>query len=539
MCRLVSFTFHGLIDICLVIFVSIDYQEFWLFKMLVTSDGFMTLRRAFKNTHCCTIRFTRLVKRFNSTSSNNTLNSEYLEHDPELIKRKEYIKTFLSGKPFDSIEEFSASNIESSNSIEKFNPDIVPSPFVYLDGSDALNFILNQNEYFDDMAKYDYLIKYDYFTRLKWDSNGNFHDKVDLILNWKKKFNHEYKDIELQNNEINLKFPDDIKASMIGKLNTENFELKESIDQLLIEFPKYSFENMTLLYIKLIPQLSSNQREMFVQQISDFFMVNILHFHDSTLESICQTLISFNLSNSVTTIVRAYNEFSHSESGFLAIMSKSLIQDYLNGLLQENDIKTSKTVIEHIINSGYKPDIDTITNYFRLVSRICQSVDTNKSNQEMLFNAFTLSLSSVIIKEGMLNDEIIKYISGFIRINILPLFINYLKLAKDHNELKELPDTIINRIRKSTSYQNKTDQEKAIFLTGILKSLDLDFNSFSESCKLEIINLYAEAHSPLAVLLWSKTLGTPLSELDKNKIFNILEGESDNISSKFDISNKL
>lgn len=471
-------------------------------------------------------------ERFNSTIATKAMD-DFID-DPEVAKRKSHIKLHLTGKPFDGVDDYSTPNHYVIHTVDKLNPDIIPSPFVYLDETAALNMILNQSSQSKDLGKYDY------FLRMKWDNVGNFDDKIDIILNWQKRFKKDYKSISPSDSSIKLKFSDDLRRAMLDAIADEaNFDLKVALDSLSDSFPKYSFESLALLFIKIIPELPASKQKAFISSMNDFFPQNILHFHDQVLESICFELVIQKKVQSVTTIFRAYNEFSHSEPELLKVVSKSFCELYLKGLLEVRDVQTARQVLKTIVDANYIPSADILTNYFELVSDVCNQANAPKDKKEMLFNIFTQPVSSVILQEGMLNKRILRTISSFIRLAVLPQFIDYLKLSSNFKSMSYIPDVIIERIMGSHTYSIQSDQQKAIFLSSILKLLDLDMSSLADVTKKKIIKLYAESHSPLAVLFWNKNLKEPLSEIEKSDFCGALQGVTNNVSGSYDISSKI
>lgn len=478
--------------------------------------------------------FRRLVKgdRFNSSIAARALND--FDEDPELARRRGRIAKHLTGKPFDDAEKYSTPENPTTHTVEKHNPDIIPSPFVYLDETVALNIILSESSQVKELGKYDY------FLRMKWDSSGSFDDKIDLVLNWSKRFKGNYKLIPPLGDKINLKITDELKSAMINSLcDEESFDLKKALDDLSNSFPKYSFESLALLFIKIIPELPVSQQEVFINSVNEFFPQNILHFHDQILESICHELVLQKRVKSVTTILHAYNEFSHSESDFLSVVSKSFCELYLKGLIGDKDVQTARRVLETIVNAGYAPNSSVLTGYFDLVSEACNQANASKDKKEMLFNIFTKPVSSLILKDGMLNEPILRTMAGFIRLAIIPQFIAYLKLCPSFKSINYIPDVIIERILESQTYHSQTDQQKVIFLSGIIGSLEMDAKKISDATKRKIIKLYSDAHSPLAVLFWTRLLEKPLSETEKSDLLNRLPGDTDNVSGSFDIAGKL
>lgn len=172
---------------------------------------------------------------------------------------------------------------------------------------------------------------------------------------------------------------------------------------------------------------------------------------------------------------------------------------------------------------------------------VVTNVQAPKNKKEMLFNLLTKSTSCMLLQDGMLNEEIVFYITDFIRINILHIFVKYLQLSPNYKELNSIPDIIIQRISSSSPFHRKSDQKKAIFTTNLLNSLNFESKEISDACKKNIIRIYAEAHSPLAVLNWSKQLEIPLSTVERDSFVKILSvpSGSDNVTSSFDISDKL
>lgn len=483
-------------------------------------------------------------KRFNFTSSthlsdriperyniNNDINSS------ETRKRITQIEKHLTGKPFDDLENFTIPekiDEDFTETVESINLDVIPSPFVHFEPYAALNILLHDETHPKEMSKYDY------FIRGKWE-NSKFDDKVDSILNWNKKYNQKYKPINNIGELSNIKLPNDLKTAILNTLdnNEVDFDFKTSLDNLSKLFPKYSFENLTVLYIKTIPEFSSEKQEILIHSINEFFPQNILHFHDQTLEIICDNLITFKQIKSVNTIIRAYSEFSHSESDFLNVTSKSFCQRYLKGLLEFNNVQMARNVMNSILKSGYVPNFQIITDYFKIVSVACSNANAPKDKIEVLFNLFTKPLKSVLLIEGMMNEVIISSISKFMRLALLPDFISYLKLSPDYSKINEIPDIIIDRLSTSEIFKTQNENTRIINLTTILHLLDADTRQLSSITKKKIINLYADLHCPLAVLKWSKTLNEPLDQSEKLKILETLKGNTNSINSKFDISNKL
>ncbi|GAV27061.1 hypothetical protein PMKS-000522 [Pichia membranifaciens] len=470
--------------------------------------------------------------RFSSTIATKALDD--FNDDPEVDKRRTHIKQHLTGKPFDDVEAYSAPNITVMHTVDNLNPDIIPSPFVYLDETAALSIILNQSSHSKELGKYDY------FSRMKWDNVGSFDDKIDTILNWSKRFNKEYKPIPSSDSRVNLKFSEDLKGAMLNSLSDEeSFDFKLALDRISNSFPKYSFESLALLFIRIIPELPASKQHAFINSMNDFFPQNILHFHDQVLESICHELVVQKKVQSVTTIFHAYNEFSHSEAELLTVVSKSFCELYLKGLIEIRDVQTARQVLKTILDSKYAPSADTLTDYFKLVSDVCNQANASKDKKEMLFNIFTKSASSVILQEGMMNKQILRTISSFIRLAVLPQFIDYLKLSSGFKSMSYIPDVIIERILESHTYSIQSDQQKVTLLSSIINQLELDASSLADDTKRKIIKLYADAHSPLAVLLWNRSLKEPLSEPEKSDIFGALQGETDNVSGSYDILSKI
>lgn len=67
---------------------------------------------------------------------------------------------------------------------------------------------------------------------------------------------------------------------------------------------------------------------------------------------------------------------------------------------------------------------------------------------------------------------------------------------------------------------------KSIRLTSLLTHLCVDDLKLSDETKKQIIRLYANYKSPLAVKLWSDRLSIKLTEAEKSEILEILKVES-------------
>lgn len=213
---------------------------------------------------------------------------------------------------------------------------------------------------------------------------------------------------------------------------------------------------------------------------------------------------------------------------------------YLKGVIDIKDVSKAKEIFEILEYQGFMPNINIITSYFKLVHNVCENANITEPKREMLFNLLTKPLSGMILQKDHLTSEIIKDISTFIRLHTLPLFIKYLKQNPNYKNLKSIPNIIIDRIAASSTFMKKSDQDKAIFLTTIIKLWDFDYVDLTESVKKTILALYANSHSPLAVLLWSQRLEDPISSDEKKTIFKVLQDieHSNNVSSSIDISDK-
>jgi hypothetical protein len=461
--------------------------------------------------------------RFNSTIS---------YEDPEITKKRDDIKQRLTGKPFDGFEEYTIPFNKVFSNVEKYNPDTFPSPFVHLDENVALNIILNENSNKKNLSKYDY------FLRIRWDHLNKFHDKLSIALNWQKRHLKSYQCISNLSPNSNLKLTDEIKSEIFTTISDEkNYDFQNAIDYLSEKFPKLSNPTLINLYIKTVPEFSQSQQDLFLESMTNAITENILNYHDQALQSICLNLLDSKKIKPITSIIRAYNEFTHSD--FLSMVSESFSQKYLEGLIEIKEVSTAKAILEKIENKRCMPTPNVITAYVKLVNNISSNVDTTQDKKEMLFNLLTKPVSGMVLQKDVLNEEIIKNILQFIRLNIIHLFVKYLKQSPDYKNIKTIPDLIINRISTSSTFGKKSDQEKAIFLTSLLKLLDFESSELSESVKKSIIKLYANSHSPLAVLSWSKKLENPLTEEEKEIILKALDGESDNVSNGIDISDKL
>lgn len=491
----------------------------------------------------CTLTPLFKFKRLNSTFSSKSEVSEDLDYsfeDPALLERKQKIESYYTGKPFDGFEDFTVpdKNLDNPYSIEHINPDVIPSPFVYFNESDALKIIL------DETSHYVELEKYYYFARMKWDKFEKYDDIINHILNWRKRYNHKYKQIGEYKAKVNLKFPPELKSKMLQSIEDESsFDLLATLESLSNIFSKYSLQDLTSLYIKILPDLSIEKQKVFIEKLNEFFPSNILHFHDITLEDICYDLVKYNNSSTVTTIVRAYNEFSHSETKFLSLVSKPFSEAYLDGLLDLKDIRTAENVLKTIIKSGFTPKPEVISKYIKLVFDVTSSIDAPKDKREMLFNMFTKITNNVLLQKGVLNETILRSVTHYIRLGIIPHFISYLKLNPDYQSLQIIPDIIIDRIMNSQSYQAKSGQQKAIYLTSIIDILGMKPENYLEITKRKILDLYVGSHSPLGVLRWSKLLESPLSKDEKLEILTKLESSNDDnndkVSSNIDITGKL
>lgn len=468
------------------------------------------------------------AKRWNSTL-------EY--EDPNVTKRKEHIQTYLTGKPFDGLDGFSAKmdllgRDAAVKDIGKMNPETLPSPFVHFDDTLALAVILNEAS-----GKAE-LTKYDYFLRHRWDSSDKFQNKINMALNRNKRYLKKYKIIKTAHREDLLNLTADLKSTILEiVLANGELDFKQCVEKTVSAYPSISFESMVALYVKIIPELPEKNKKVFLEHMNQFFIENILHLHDHTIESICLNLIRFKNTESVTSILRAYNEFSHSD--FLSVMSLEFSQEYLKGLIEGKDIRTSKTTLEYIESKGYTPDASVVTSYLQMCKDVCLNVNAPKDKKELLFNLFANPIRGIAVQDGILNEEIVLCLATFMRVNIIHLFIKYLKSSTDYYKLTSIPDIVLDRIISSSSFQKKPDQNRAAFLTSIHQELGFTDTSLSESFKKSLIYEYANAHATLAVLLWSKKLETPLSSVEKEEILRLLQGDSDNVSSGFDISEKL
>lgn len=479
------------------------------------------------------IRSTLKQAKVSNPSTSIRYNSSFLYEDEQVTVRKNDIKKRLTGKPFDNLESFKVADNDFISNIDRFNPDYITSPFVHLDETVALNVIFN--DYFNN-----YLSKYDYYSRPKHDNSSKYQDKLSIILNWKKNYEKSYKQIPSNTRTSDLILTNEIKTEILNTISDEStFEFDSAIAYLSEKFPKLSKSTILSLYVKTIPDFSKSEQNLFIEQLTENIINNILHYHDQVLQSILFDLIETQKIQAVTSIIRAYNQFTHGD--FLSVVPESFLEVYLKGIIDIKDVSTAKEIFDVLEYQGVMPNINIITSYFELTHNISKNADTSDPKKEMLFNLLTKPLSGMILQKGSLNEEIINHLSAFVRLHTLPLFIKYLKQSIHYKELKSIPDIIINRIASSATFMKKSDQDKAIFLTTIIKLLDFEYTELSESAKKTIVALYANSHSPLAVLLWSQRLESPISKDEKETILRVLQNveESDNVSSKIDISDKL
>lgn len=461
------------------------------------------------------------------------LNSTLIIEDEELIKRKsEFEQNFTAG-PFDNGRSFSVPENNYTNEALKLNdPSILPSPFVSFNATNAFKSVLKKFKTETTIPKYHE------FLRLKFDGINEFQDQLDLMVFWEQKFKRKLKPINQIPRDVNLKFTEDLKQLFSGTVNTEQpFQFSAALDQLSEKLPQFPFENLVSLYIKITPFLTEAQRGVFLEQMERFFDEHVLHFHDQTLEEICLDLLTFNHTRSVTSIILSYDSNSNSE--FLSNASISFCQAYLESLIAQKDVKVAHHCLEFIVEQGYMPLPKIVAEYVELVNQTANAVDAEKKKKEMLFNLLTKPLFVVLTQPGMLNAGVVSSLSDFVRLHNIEPFIKYLKQSPDYKNITEIPEIILGRIESSTTFLKKSDQSKAVYLTGTLKQFEWNADDLPETTKLKIIKLYTQCHSPLAVLLWSKTLSTPLSVADKTSILEQLSGESNNVSHDIDISAKL
>lgn len=461
-------------------------------------------------------------------------NSSAQYEDPEDVKKREDLYKRLTGKPLDDIETKKIYETPLVSTVAFRNPEVLSSPFVCLDENIALRSI------FTELLNKTELDKYDYFMKINTDTSATHQDRLDAVINWRHKFKKSFKSIPVNINESNLilnsnfiEFFDRVTANM------HDFDITRSVSQLQEEFYKLSYTDTFILHLKYVPKLSEEKRGVFINQLDKYLQESILHFHDSSLEQICLELLKLKEVQLITNIINSYDTTTHSR--FYDNISPHFLHQYLEGLITQNDVQTASQVLNYLSDNEYIIPSDTLTQYFKLVHTVVTNVQAPKNKKEMLFNLLTKSTSCMLLQDGMLNEEIVFYITDFIRINILHIFVKYLQLSPNYKELNSIPDIIIQRISSSSPFHRKSDQKKAIFTTNLLNSLNFESKEISDACKKNIIRIYAEAHSPLAVLNWSKQLEIPLSTVEKDSFVKILSvpSGSDNVTSSFDISDKL
>lgn len=459
----------------------------------------------------------------------STLLNQNEDHTEKIAALQEH----LTGRPFDSAKKMTMPENHTVNEVALANDKTaLPSPFVSFDSTDAFKMILSHN--IKDLKS----SKYQKFFRLKYDSTDMYQSQMEMIYSWNERLKKELKEIRVLPVENSMKLTDEAKQIFLNVVNADRqFDFSESLDLLSPKLPHISFENLVSWFVKITPYLTEVQRESFLKSMNAFFEEKILHFHDQTLEKIFLDLLAFNNTSSVTSIITMHDSASNSE--FLSSATLRFSQIYLESLIKQKDIKVAHHVFEYIVEQGYKPPPETVAKFAELINETSNSVDATKQKKEMLFNLLAKPLFTVLMEPKMLNVNVIKSLLDFIRLHNIANFIKYLQNNPEYKNIKEIPLLILNRISSSTTFLKKSDQRKAVFLTGTLNQIGFSADELEDAAKNKIINMYADLHSPLAVLKWSKELKSSLTLTQKQKILEQLKGVSDNLSNSIDISDKL
>ncbi|TID30013.1 hypothetical protein CANINC_001382 [Pichia inconspicua] len=475
----------------------------------------------------------RLCPKLLGVSCSKRFNSTLYLPDEYLSEKRTVLQEHLIGRPFDSENRVSIPENSIINEVAVMNDKAaLPSPFVSFDSNDAFKLIL-LNSLENAM-----LSKYQKFFRLKYDSDNMYQSQIEMIYFWRHRLFKDLKEISLFHLEANMKLSDKTKQIFLDAVNQDDtFDFTQSVEKLSRVFPHISLEVLVSWYVKISPFLTEVKREVFLRSMNLFFEKKVLHFHYETLENILLDLLAFNHTKSATSIITLHDSTSNSE--FLSHSTLSFAQTYLVSLLKQKDVKVAHHVFEHIVERGYKPLPEIVEKYAELINETATGVDATKQKKEMLFNLLSKPLVNVLMQPKMLNANILRSLLDFIRLHNITAFIKYLQYSPEYKNIKELPELILNRIQNSTTFLKKSDQRKAKFLTGTLNQLGFSVDDLEESVKYRIISMYADSHSPLAVLRWSKFLKSPLTVTQKREILEKLKGISDNASNIIDISDKL
>ena len=447
---------------------------------------------------------------------------------------RRYIST---GRPFETLDTFQVQSApQLLRDIKKMNPETVVSPFVLLDANVAINRVLNGSFKHNIVDEAD-LSKYDYSLAVKTNEDDfyDFNDDISNIIKWEEKYNQTTYEHILPGKSPSFDIVQSLKEDILETFKSNDYSLSESINFLSSKYSNLSLESVTMFYFKVIPQIGETEKIEMIKQAFGFFNDNILHFHDHTIVDICQTLLFTDNVKLVASIVQAYNKFSQSD--FFKIVPIDFLKLYLDKMIESGDVTESRQIINKIISENYTPGLETLTKYFMLADASCQKVNVPKIKKEMIFIVLTQELKEVLLKESMINDKIIASIVNYVRINNIDLFIKYLQKSPEYYNITNIPDIIFKRIENSSTYQRKSNIQKAVFLSSIIDLLNFDRSKISDQCKHNLINLYSDASSPLAVLYWSGLLTKALSGEEKSKILDQLKKES--TEEDLDITEKL
>lgn len=310
-----------------------------------------------------------------------------------------------------------------------------------------------------------------------------------------------------------VKFPNnEIKQEMIHLINcNSNIPLDEIIESLISsnrdELKKYSFEDITYLFVKLLGEIKLDTiRPQILNQLNEIFDTKILQFHDKILISIQQTLLS-NHDADVIPVVNTINasydintQINDINGPFFKRFPHALINDYLITSILAKDLKTAKTLLDSLIKDAILPKNSVIFDYINLSSKLCLKLPIEDEKKVLLFNNLTSSLKYVLIKDGMLNGEVIKSISEFINLDQIDLFINYLKMNPSFQKYKHyLLRSIIKKITFSEG-----NKDMSMYFTGVLNKLDFQpgDDTLTPKTRNMIIHTLKMFHHPIACKLW-------------------------------------
>lgn len=452
--------------------------------------------------------------------------------DEEHLQRCKELEKYFTGRPFDTIDTFKLPK-NSSGFMGKYE-QVYTSPYILVDGTTALKEIyhIKANDIDSNQANIQPTVS------LIWDNNSSYDTYFNIIFNYDKKLRTKYNDIDFVNS-ISLKFPQELKDLLIQESFKHDLEISDIITSITSQFPKYTFEQIMLLYVELYQDLNGNPE--FIKKLNQYILNNIIKFHDDILEKMFTNLLRNGYVEEVKQMVQLCNETTHLNEGFLQIISPYFLQTYLKYLIKSRDILNSFKVLEVLMDRKYKPSVEIIQDYIRLSRDQAISLDSDYQHKAKVFNLLNKPLSSLVFSNSdkIMNKEVLNCIFEFIPIGHIPLLLRYVKHGMEGSGNFDLLISLIHKLSTSLAYNKLPDQDKAILLTSFLDEMEIDSSLITDDIKLKIIDLYAKCHSPLAVLRWSRQLSDNTS-LNKPEVLSILEsGSSDNVSGTIDISGEL